>query len=207
LEKKADYSSDKRGEDDRPLLLQVAGGDEAAFTALIVRYRKRVFTHALTFTTRYEEAEELTQDIFIRIWQNRKSLETVDSFTDYLFILSRNHLISHLRKRVMEMAIPDPETLAEELLSPDLQLQTKELEELIIQGIAKMPSQQQAVFRLSRLDGLSYEEIASRLGISRSTVKWHIIAGLNMLKQYVRQYGIRLSLFISSLLLLTCQRK
>jgi RNA polymerase sigma-70 factor (ECF subfamily) len=202
-----DYNKDKRDEDDRSLLLQAAKGDEAAFAALIVRYRKRVFTHSLTFTARYEEAEDLTQDIFIRVWQNRKSLETVDSFVDYLFILSRNYLISHLRKRVMETVPPDEEALTEELLSPDLQLQTKELEELIIRGIAKMPPQQQSVFRLSRLEGLSYDEIASLLGISRSTVKWHIIAGLNMLKQYVHHNGIRLFLFLSNLLLLTCPKK
>ena len=198
---------DQRGRDDQTLLRQVASGDEAAFATLIARYRKRVFTHSLTFIARYEEAEELTQDIFIRIWQNRQTLETVNSFIDYLFILSRNHLISHLRKRVVEKTSPDPETLIGELLSPDLQLQTKELEELIIQGIAKMPPQQQAVFRLSRLDGLSYDEIASRLDISKSTVKWHIIAGLNLLKQYIRQYGIRLFFFLSGLLQLTCQKK
>jgi len=71
---------------------------------------------------------------------------------------------------------------------PDRQLQVKELEGLIGSGIARMPAQQQAVFRLSRQEGLSYEEIASRLAISKSTVKWHIIAGLNSLKQFIRQY-------------------
>jgi RNA polymerase sigma-70 factor (family 1) len=198
---------DIRDKADHSLLLRVAKEDETAFAMLIARYRRRVFTHALTFTARYEEAEELTQDIFIRIWQNRRTLDTIDSFADYLFILSRNHMVSYIRKRVKETRLPDPETLVEELLSPDLQLQVKELKEVIISGIAKMPPQQQAVFRLSRLDGLSYEEIAAQLGISRSTVKWHVIAGLNMLKQYIRQYGISLYLLISCLLLLASQKK
>jgi RNA polymerase sigma-70 factor (family 1) len=175
-------------EGERPLLHLVAKGDETAFAILIARYRKRVFTHSLTFAGRYEEAEELTQDIFIKVWQNREVLTTLDSFVDYLFIISRNYLISHIRKRVREEVPPDPETLADELVAPDLQLQVKELEGLIGSGIARMPAQQQTVFRLSRQEGLSYEEIASRLAISKSTVKWHIIAGLNSLKQYVRPY-------------------
>jgi RNA polymerase sigma-70 factor (family 1) len=173
---------------DRPLLHLVAKGDETAFAVLIARYRKRVFSHCLTFAIRYEEAEELTQDIFIKVWQNREILNTLDSFVDYLFIISRNYLISYIRKRIREADPADPETLADELGVPDRQLQVKELEGLIGSGIARMPAQQQAVFRLSRQEGLSYEEIASRLAISKSTVKWHIIAGLNSLKQFIRQY-------------------
>jgi RNA polymerase sigma factor (sigma-70 family) len=181
-------NEDKPKEEDRSLLHLVAKGDETAFAILIARYRKRVFTHSLTFAIRYEEAEELTQDIFIKVWQNREMLHTLDSFVDYLFIVSRNYLISYIRKRIHEGHPADPETLADELGVPDLQLQVKELEGLIGSGIARMPAQQQVVFRLSRQEGLSYEEIASRLAISKSTVKWHIIAGLNSLKQYVRQY-------------------
>ena len=78
---------------------------------------------------------------------------------------------------------------ADELGIPDLQLQARELEEMINNGITRMPAQQQAVFRLSRQDGFSYEEIAVKLNISKSTVKWHVIAGLNSLKQYVRMQG------------------
>src|SRR3954470_4409279 len=86
--------------DEKALLYAVAAGDENAFTLLIARYRRRVFTHCITFTRRYEDAEELTQDIFIKLWTDRAALEKVDSFTGYLFIVSRNYLVSYLRKRV-----------------------------------------------------------------------------------------------------------
>jgi RNA polymerase sigma-70 factor (family 1) len=180
---------DIRDKADHSLLLRVAKEDETAFAMLIARYRKRVFSFCLTFAVRYEEAEELTQDIFIKLWQNRTALASVDSFADYLFIVSRNHLVSYIRKRVKEEVVTDTAALADELGIPDLQLQVKELQKIIDDGIARMPVQQQTVFRLSREEGLSYEEIATQLNISRSTVKWHIIAGLNALRQYVRLNG------------------
>jgi RNA polymerase sigma-70 factor (family 1) len=180
---------DIRDKADHSLLLRVAKEDETAFAMVIARYRKRVFSFCLTFAVRYEEAEELTQDIFIKLWQKRTTLTSVDSFADYLFIVSRNHLVSYIRKRVKEEVVTDTAALADELGIPDLQLQVKELQKMIDDGIARMPAQQQTVFRLSREEGLSYEEIATQLNISRSTVKWHIIAGLNALRQYVRLNG------------------
>ncbi len=182
-------SGERPGEEERLLLQRVAEGEETAFAIVIARYRKRVFSHCLTFAVSYEEAEELTQDIFIKLWQNRGGLAGVDSFVDYLFIVSRNHLISYIRKRVKEEVTTDVAAIADELGLPDLQLQARELEEMINNGITRMPAQQQTVFRLSRQDGFSYEEIAVKLNISKSTVKWHVIAGLNSLKQYMRMHG------------------
>ncbi len=173
---------------DEELVRQMAEGSEGAFATLIGRYRKRIFTHALTFTHRSEEAEELTQDIFIKLWQQRASLPEVQRLEDYLFILSRNYIISSIRKRILSTVPADPESLIDELTLPDGRLQLKELEQLIAAGIDRMPAQQQTVFRLSRQEGLSYEEIATRLSISKSTVKWHIIAGISHLKGYISRH-------------------
>jgi len=180
--------NESRDVSDEELMRQMAGGSEGAFATLISRYRKRIFTHALNFTHRAEEAEELTQDIFIKLWQQRASLADIQRVEDYLFILSRNHIISSIRKRILSTVPADPERLIDELTLPDGRLQLKELERLIAAGIERMPAQQQAVFRLSREEGLSYEEIASKLSISKSTVKWHIVAGLSHLKAYIRQH-------------------
>lgn len=172
---------------DDTLLIKVAAGDETAFAELLRRHRRRVFYHALTFTLTYQEAEELTQDIFISIWQHRQQLQKIRKFEDYLFIVSRNHLISYIRNRVIHSAAPAAETLAEEGLVPDNQLETKELQAILLDGIARLPAQQQAVFRLSRLEGKSYQEISESLGISKSTVKWHIIAAIAALKEYLKK--------------------
>lgn len=173
----------------------MAAGDEAAFAGLLRRYRRRVFYHALTFALTYHEAEEITQDIFISVWQHRHNLGKIRRFEDYLFIVSRNHLISYIRNRVIHSTAPAPETLVEEWLVPDNQLETKELQDLLLNGIARLPAQQQAVFRMSRLEGKSYQEIGESLGISKSTVKWHIIAAIAALKEYLQQRNLYLILF------------
>jgi len=181
-------SIEMNGDSDEELARQMAEGSENAFVSLISRYRRRIFAHALSFTRRPEEAEELTQDIFIKLWQQRASLSRIQRLEDFLFILSRNHIISSIRKRILSTVPPDPEELIDALARPDGRVQLKELEQLIADGIGRMPSQQQAVFRLSRQEGLTYEEIARRLDISRDTVKWHIMAGISHLKRYIREH-------------------
>lgn len=188
-------NSDITNTDDDDHLDKVAAGDETAFAGLLRKYRRRVFYHTLTFALTYQEAEEITQDIFIGIWQHRQDLGKIRKFEDYLFIISRNHLISYIRSRVIHATAPAAETLVEELLIPDNQLETKELQALLLDGIARLPAQQQAVFRLSRLEGKSYQEISESLGISKSTVKWHIIAAIASFKEYIHQRNLYFFLF------------
>jgi RNA polymerase sigma-70 factor (ECF subfamily) len=184
-------------------LHQLALGDETAFVTLIARYRKRILNHCLTFTVLYDEAEDLTQEIFIRIWQNKQKLEEVENLDNYLFIVSRNYLFSYLRKRIISQSLPDSATLLEELMVPDAQMEIKELQDIIQNGIDQMPAQQQSVFKLSRFEGQSYDQIALRLNISKSTVKWHIIAGLANLKKLLKNHPSSFVQIVATLLLLT----
>ncbi len=81
------------------MLIGVAAGNEEAFSRLVNLYRNKVFSHALTFVKSYEEAEEITQDIFVKVWVNRHRLPEVKDFKNYLFILGRNHLVSAIRRK------------------------------------------------------------------------------------------------------------
>jgi RNA polymerase sigma-70 factor (ECF subfamily) len=184
-------------------LHQLALGDETAFVTLIARYKKRILNHCLTFTVLYDEAEDLTQEIFIRLWQNKEKLGDVKDLDNYMFIVSRNYLFSYLRKRITTHSLSDSATLLEELMVPDSQMEIKELQDIIQYGIDQMPAQQQSVFKLSRFEGHSYEQIAQRLNISKSTVKWHIIAGLASLKKLLKNHPSSFVQIIATLLLLT----
>jgi RNA polymerase sigma-70 factor (ECF subfamily) len=167
-----------------PLLVQLASGDETALRQLIKRYHNLVFHHALTFIKTVEEAEEATQDIFLKLWQNRDKLPALDNFVEYLFIISRNYLIDRLRKKVLAtQEMPDPETLEEELM-PDHPLQFRQMQELIQKGLQSLTDQQRTAIELSKIQELTYEEAGRIMGISKNTVKWHVVAGLNALKVY-----------------------
>lgn len=176
---------------EKELLIGVAAGNEEAFSRLVNLYRNKVFSHALTFVKSYEEAEEITQDIFVKVWVNRHRLPEVNDFKNYLFILGRNHLVSAIRKKVMDTtANDDEEDLPGTLLLPDHQVEYKETYRHLINGLEQLPPQQKAVFTLSRMENLSHAEIAERLGISKRTVKFHLVQALNFLREYLRYPGL-----------------
>lgn len=174
---------------EKTLLEKIAGGDGTAFSALVDLYRNKVFSHALAYTKSYHEAEELVQDIFMKVWNNREKLPEVGDFKNYLFILGRNQLVSAIRKRVMETTELSEPDFAEDLLIPDKQYDRKEMMQNIQKGIDLLSPQQKAVFTLSRLEHLNYDQIAERLGISKSTVKFHMVLALNFLREFLHDSG------------------
>ena len=143
-----------------------------------------------------EEAEEATQDIFLKCWDHRGKLPGLDNFVEYLFIISRNYLIDRLRKKILAtQEMPDPDTLEEEL-KPDDQLQFRQMQELIRSGLQSLTHQQRTAIELSKIQGLTYEEAGRIMGISRNTVKWHVVAGLNTLKIYLKTNRESILLFL-----------
>lgn len=182
----------KRTHTDRALLDKIAAGDEHAFALLLDEYRGRVFAHALTYVKVYDEAIEIVQDIFVKIWLQRERLPEVNDFPAYLFIVSRNYLVSAIRKRIAERVNLKDEDILHEVVQPDNKLEAKELERQIVAAIAEMPPRQRMVFVLSRNESLSQEEIAAKMNISKSTVKFHMTAALNFLRIFLKDihYGI-----------------
>ena len=181
---------------ERELLAQVAAGDEAAFRTIVSFYHPRVFSHALAFTKSYPEAEEITQDVFLKVWQQRDKLPAIESFRNFLFISGRNQIISSMRKQVMQtgQTIEDP---LEENFLPDQQYQYKEMYQLILKAIEQLPPRQKAVFTLSRLEHLNHEQIAEKLNISKHAVNWHIVQALGNLRNYLTNYPEVLILLIT----------
>ncbi|MBS1564260.1 MAG: sigma-70 family RNA polymerase sigma factor, partial [Bacteroidetes bacterium] len=120
---------------------------------------------------------------------NRHRLPEVSDFKNYLFILGRNQLVSAIRKRVMDTSGDQHDDVPEDLLLPDRQYDLKETWQFILRGVERLPPQQKAVFTLSRMEQLSHEEIGQRLGITRRTVKFHLVQALNTLRERLRYPG------------------
>jgi len=171
--------------DEKNLLLQIADGDEKAFTILLRSYWNKVYSQALTYLKSSERAQEIAQDIFVKIWSSREKLSGVDSFSNYLFIVSRNEIISSLRKK--ETIFTDPtDDLTEAFFVPDQQLQYKETNQRLLKAIEQLPPTRRIVFKMSRFEGKSYQEIGEELNISRNGVKDHIVKALNFLRTNLR---------------------
>jgi len=174
---------------EKTLLIQVAEGDEKAFKILFDRYWDNIYGVAFAFTKSTMIAEEMVQDIFLKIWLKRHLLNSVQKFDAYLFKVAKNHIYNELRKKIKEEPFTDHiiNYFREIGDSPEQQMIFKESKHLVNLAIGKLPSQQQLIYKLSREQGMSQEEIADKLQISKNTVKSHMNKALQSIRHYLLQ--------------------
>ncbi len=170
------------------ILLRVAAGNELAYTQLVEKHWQKVLQHSLSFVKSYQVAEELTQDVFIQIWDKREKLSDVNNFDNYLFIVSRNLIISCIRKKLTETDSLKDEKLQELFFKPDEQYEFQELFKIVNEGAALLQEPRRSVFLLSRMEGRDSDYISNELGIAKRTVRWHLLQALNFLRNYLQKY-------------------
>jgi RNA polymerase sigma-70 factor (family 1) len=170
------------------LLLQVSGGSEEAFGELFHAYHHQLGSYVMGWTKSISVTEEIIQDVFLKVWINRKALKEVERFDSYLYILCRNHAFNVLRqtarKRVRALEFEKHFQDEQEVGSDSF---TEEYITLIQQAVASLPAQQQKVYILKREQGLKYDEIGVRLDISPETARKHLAAALKNITAHVRQ--------------------
>jgi RNA polymerase sigma-70 factor (ECF subfamily) len=167
-------------------LFLVSKGDEHAFSKIVKYYSAIIYTHALTYIKNAVQAEEITQDIFLSLWQRREELNHISNFQGYLYAMVRNRTISEFRKKILELNSKPVDELESLSPGPADSVEIRELLEILMRGIQKLPTRRKQVFTMSRFDGMSYDEIAKNLGISKSSVNQHIVEALVFLRTYLR---------------------
>ncbi|MBB5394817.1 RNA polymerase sigma factor [Mucilaginibacter sp. AK015] len=171
---------------EKELLLRVARGDEHAFSELFNIHHQLLGTHIYRITDSVEMAEEVVQDVFLKIWMNRETLSSVQNFKAYLFVVSKNHALNCLRRlakeRIRQKTMED-NALA--LASEDNSGQDNYYS-LLDEAIDHLPPQQQKVYLLSRHGRLKYDEIAHQMGLSRETVKKYLQGATHSITSFVQ---------------------
>lgn len=170
------------------LLEQVAQGEPEAFAALFYAYHQQLAEYIYRLTDSMEMTQDIVQDVFIKIWTKRETLPSLNSFTHYLFILSRNHAFNCLRQRVNEQARQQQWARQVEQEAIPSGYREDDYRAILDAAVAKLPPQQQKVYFLSRHKRLKHEEIATQLGISTETAKKHMKLALRSITQYVRNH-------------------
>lgn len=172
---------------EKELLLKVAGGDEAAFRVLFDHHQPLLMTYVFSVTKSVPFAEEIVQDIFLKIWMTKETLAKVNSFKNYLFIVSRNQAINFTKKlgRELEKRSEYEGYVKMEVAGQGTDEELATHYHLIDQAIDRLPPQQQKVYLLSRHEGLTYQEIGDQMGLSPRTVKRYIRISTDSIKGFI----------------------
>jgi RNA polymerase sigma-70 factor (ECF subfamily) len=168
------------------LLLQIAEGNQHAFARLFDCYHQQLGTYIFRLTDSMELAEEVVQDVFLKIWTNRTELAQIRNFRAYLFVISKNHALNCIKKVIRQQKYQQQweEELAaeEEFAMPDAV--DNKYYNLLDTAINNLPPQQQKVYLLSRHERLKYTEIAEEMNISRETVKKYLQHAVAFISTY-----------------------
>jgi len=187
------------------ILQRLKQGDEAAFTQLYRKYSLPLYVNFLRFVKDETLSEELVQEIFVRIWTKRESLSIKENFSAYLYRSAQNLVYDFYRKlqrnktlyqRFKELATSNY-THIEEVLS------LKESETILYKALNKLSPQQKRVYQLCKIQGQTYKQAGSELGISLHTVKEHLEKANLTVRAYVAS---NLDIFLS-LVVITCLTK
>lgn len=166
-------------------------GDQAAWGAIVRRYRRRVFNVAYTFVGRHDEAEDLTQDIFLKIFKALGTFDRRANFTTWIISISRNLCIDHYRRVRKEREVVDRRVDASELspvaggIDAFARLDRFDRRALLREALAALPDTLRTAVAMRDLQELSYQEIARRLDLPDGTVKSRINRGRHELARQV----------------------
>lgn len=169
-------------------ITDLAKGEEKAFRQLFEMYFDKVYKVAFMFTKSTVVAEEIAQDVFLKIWLGREKLISVRKLDSYVFIVARNHIFNVLRKKINEEPFTDQlvKYFEETAASAEQHISLKEVQSLVKKAVEQLPPQQKLIYNLSRERGLNQEEIAYTLHLSKNTVKSHMNKALHFIRRYLR---------------------
>lgn len=183
--------SDKQYEEST-LLALLADDSEYAFQLIFDRYRNHVYKVAVMYIKSPALAEEIVQDIFLKLWFQRKNLTGIQSLEAWLYTITKNFVLNAIKKTAHEWMARERwlKETAQEEDNTDHKVRTGQYQQLLEQAISQLPRQQRLVYQLGKEQYLSYEEIARQLSVSPLTVKTHMARALEAIRIFLKQNGM-----------------
>lgn len=171
------------------LIDKMKSGDRESFNQIFRRYYSPLVRFCVRFVADADQAAEIVQDLFVKLWTNRERLSFTISFESYMMRSVRNAAITYINK---ERAHTDANeriyTDESDANDPSETLQSNNLEASYQKVLATMPEKRREVFLASRFEGLKYVEIAQKLGLSQKTVEAHMSAAIKQLREGLKEY-------------------
>lgn len=186
-------TDDLKALSDEEIMVRCAQGSEEAFQILVSRYRARIINLITRFVGDPDRAEDISQEVFIRVYRNRERYRKSGKFSTWIFTIAANLAKNEIRRKVRHRRVVSMDdekepgtslaaTLADQGVGPGGTLERKELEVLILGAIESLPERYRMALVLRDLEGLAYEEVSRVLGIPGGTVRSRINRARLMVK-------------------------
>ena len=171
---------------------ELSKDNDSSLEELFNFYYPRLFNFSKSFLKIEDGIDDILQEVFVKIWQNRKGIKNSATFNSYIFTITRNLLLNELRSRLNNQNIKDE--IRKLSIAPEYslfeQIEYQDLKEKVDTIVNELPKRQKEIFILSRTKGLSNKEIAKKLKISTKTVEYHITLAIRILKDKLKIFGL-----------------
>ncbi|MGV8094999.1 MAG: RNA polymerase sigma-70 factor [Mangrovibacterium sp.] len=183
---------------DYTLVDNLRNGDLEAFDLIFKKYGDRLFGFALAYLKSREDTEELVQDVFLKIWENRKNLKKESSLKSYLFTIAYHNMCRLFREKQIHEKFTE-EILAQDnrIINLDEQLEYKSTLEQVNRLIEKLPEKQRIIFLKSRKEGKSSKEIANEMNLAPGTVDNQISIAIKFLRKNLPEGSFAVLLYFA----------
>jgi len=182
------------------LLTRLKNGDMLAFDRVYELYSHKLFSFIFKILKNKAEADDIVQEVFVKIWESRHKIENYKLLNSYIFTIAYNNSIDLIRKRINNTKyLEHLKNSAVINVTPNVisQIEFNELNTQTEKLISNLPERQKQVYLLHREEGLTYPEIAEKLGISKNTVENHMVKALKYLRQNMDNSLLINILFVS----------
>ncbi|GAA5224793.1 RNA polymerase sigma-70 factor [Membranihabitans marinus] len=169
----------------------VKQSDERAFRAMFDAYSKDVFAYSMSFVKNKALADEVVQDVFLKVWLHREQLNPDANFTSYLFTITKNTTLNILRKAASDQKLREVVFYHKPTFenSTEMAILDRDFEKIRLDAIGQLPPKRKRIFEMSRYEDKSYEEISRELNISLTTVKNQMSMALKTIRDFLRVNG------------------
>jgi RNA polymerase sigma-70 factor (family 1) len=173
--------------EEQSLVRKMVLGDDFAFKVLFEKYKNPLYNFSLKLTKSEELAEEIVHDVFLKIWNLRGKINPELSFQALIYKITKNESLNFLKKAASDLSLKRHLLLYFEKFHNETEdyVIFSDYEDIALKAIKLLPPQQQLVYKLSRLDGKTHEEISEELQLSKGTVKNHMGLALKFIKKYL----------------------
>jgi len=176
---------------EKELFSRISRGDETAFAQIFHTYSSPLYRNACKLLKSPFWAEEVVQDIFTQLWQRRNSLDKIESPVAYLYRMTTNKALDRMRRQELEVKMQYwlAVQARQNMDGADIAVDLNKLDRLLEEAVNLLPEQRRLVYQLKYRTGLSYDEIADKLTISKNTVRNHLAKALEDIRAYLSKYA------------------